>query len=647
MSLTDIGISGLLAAQKQMTVTSNNIANVNTPGYSRQEVQLTSISTSFPGAASVGSGVLVTDVRRLSDSFLTGQLRDSTSLYNQKSTHAQYMNQIDSYLGNESAIITAGLDQFFAAANAASVDPVSLAARQQVISEAVALSQRFNTVQEQLDSQSRLLGIQLETAASEANAYIHGIAGYNKQIQEALGNGSNPNDLMDKREQAIQNLAALTGINVLPQPDGMANVYLQSGHPLVLGTQTNELAVGSHPVDPNLSGMYLKTSASTIPLAGNLGGAIGGLQIYQSEVLPQIQNEIGRLAVIFSDNVNNIFAQGYDLDFHTGEATSQLMNDVNWLSAIDRVTPDVSNAGNARFSVNVSDMAALTGRAFDVTYDGTSFFVDGTNVGATLNGQTFEGLEFTVHDSSFAAGDSFQISFPLSGVPASDRVLATQGEATLLVAVDDSSKLQATNYVMRVNDAGTEYQVTRESDGRAVVPWTSIPAGPNTALTGVDGMDISWNAGALAAGDVYLIQPVRRGADEIGVAVDNARSLAFASADNSPGDNKNLQTIVDLQNIGLVSDGIVNGSVVDGGVNLGEGYTRLVGRIAVMTSQVTTELDTSQSLFEQARGARDGFSGVNLDEEAMSLVRAEQAYAASAQVISVAQSTFDTLLRMF
>ncbi|MTI12482.1 flagellar hook-associated protein FlgK [Sansalvadorimonas verongulae] len=644
MSLSNIGISGLLAAQKQMTVTSNNIANVNTPGYSRQEVQLTSISTSFPGAANSGNGVLVTDVRRLADSFLTGQLRDSISLYNQKSTNAQYMNQIDSYLGNESSIITAGLDQFFAAANAASVDPVSLAARQQVISEAVALSQRFNTVQEQLDSQSRLLSVQLETASSEANAYIHGIAGYNKQIQEALSNGSNSNDLMDKREKTIQDLAALTGINVLPQPDGMVNVYLQSGHPLVLGTQTNTLKVGAHPVDPNIAGMYLEASSTTIPLSENLGGAIGGLQNYQGGVLPQIQNEIGRLAVVFSDNVNKLLVGGYDLDGNRGEASSQLMNDVNWLPAADRVSPAASNSGTGRFSVNVQKMHELTGRTFDVTYDGTDFFVDGSNIGSTLDGYTFEGLEFSVHDTSFSANDTFQVSFPLSGIPAGDRVLATNGDATVLVAVNDTSMLQATNYVLRVE--GGNYRITRESDGKEVSSGTA--PSPGDPAISFDGLQFSVNGTeTLDDGDIYLIQPVRRGADEIGVAVDNARSLAFAADPNSPGDNKTLQAIVDLQNKGLVSDGLVNGSVVDGGVNLGEGYTRLVGRVAVMTSQVKTELDTSQSLYEQARDARDGYSGVNLDEEAMSLVRAEQAYAASAQVISVAQSTFDTLLRMF
>ncbi|WP_281647147.1 flagellar hook-associated protein FlgK [Parendozoicomonas sp. Alg238-R29] len=651
MSLTDIGISGLLTAQKTMAVTSNNIANVNTQGYSRQEVQLSSISTNFPGSASAGSGVLVTDVRRLANSFLIGQLRDSTSLYNQKSTSAQYMNQIDSYLGNESSVITKGLDKFFAAANAASVDPVSLAARQQVISEAVSLSQRFNTVQEQLDSQSRLLSVQVETATSEASAYIQGVAGYNKQIQEALSNGSTPNDLMDKREKTIQDLAALTGITVLPQPDGMVNVYLQSGHPLVLGTQTNALKVGNHPVDPNIAGLFLETSNSTIPLAGNLGGAIGGLQDYQTSVLPQVQNEVGRLALVFSDNVNKLLGQGYDLDGHQGEATSQLMNDVNWLPANNRVSSDVSNAGNARFSVNVSDMSALTGDTFEVRYDGTNFTLH-DDTGASIAGpwmsldsQTFQGLEFAVHDASFSAGDSFQISFPLSGVPAADRVLAAEGDATLLVAVDDSSKLQATNYVLRVD--GSNYQITRESDGKVVVPWASVPAGPNNDLQGFDGLDISLNKGALNNGDIYLIQPSRRAADEIGVAVDNARALAFAEIPDSAGDNKQLQKLVDLQNAGLVSDGVVNGSVVDGGVSLGEGYTRLVGRVAVMTSQVKTELDTSQSLFEQTRDARDGFSGVNLDEEAMNLVRAEQAYAASAQIISVAQSTFDTLLRLF
>ncbi|CAM3441473.1 flagellar hook-associated protein FlgK [Parendozoicomonas haliclonae] len=651
MSLSDIGISGMLTAQKQLTVTSNNIANVNTIGYSRQEVLLSAIATTSPGQASTGNGVVVTDVRRLADSFLIGQLRDSVTLYNEKMVSSQYMTQMDSYLGNESSIITAGLDQFFAAANAASVDPASLPARQQLISEAIALSQRFNTVQDQLDSQSRLLTIQLDTATAQANSYIESIAGFNQQIQAALSNGSNPNDLMDQREQAIQELATLTGLNVLPQPDGMVNVYLTSGYPLVLGSQTNTLSVGQHPVDPNLAGIYLNTSASTIPLTANLGGTIGGLQSYQSDILPQVQNEIGRLAIIFSDNVNSLLAGGYDLDGHQGEPTSQLMNDVNWLSSVDRIKPDINNTGDARLSLDVLDMAALkpggnytltvTGGNYDIT-DDTGASV-ATGLVADINTAGFDGLGLTLHGGTLADGDVYELNFPISGIPAADRVLATNGNDTLLLAVDDSSMLQASNYVLTVN--GGNYQIARQSDG-LVVSNGAVPAAGSAPIE-FDGLKLSLNEGTLEDGEVYLLQPARRAADEIGVAVENARSLAFASEAGSLGDNTQLQALVDLQNAELVSDGVINGQVVDGGVSLGEGYTRLVGRMAVMTSQVNTELQTSQSLYEQARDARDGYSGVNLDEEAMMLVRAEQAYAASAQVISVAQSTFDTLLRMF
>lgn len=645
MSLLEIGKSGILASQAALNVTSNNVANANTAGYSRQRVAFSPVATTLPGYVSRGTGVLAGDITRIANSYLTNQVWDSTTLSSQKNILNQYLSELDKLLGNKSTSLSDGINNFYTALNAASVSPTSLSARQQVITSAQTLVARFNNLGQQLEKQNGLLLRQMDTSAQKVNSLTQSIANYNDIIRTSATGGRPPNNILDSRDQAVAELSELLGVTVLEQADGSFNIYLQSGQPLVLGDQANQLEVRPNPNDPRQSEVRLSTTNSTLTLGDNLGGLIGGLQDYQQNVLGKIMNELGRVALVMSEEMNKVLTQGYDLDGHQGEPGNYLFKDINWLSQTDRIVK-TAGTGNAVLGLNVTNSTALLDQNYRLVvgaggsytiYDAASAVVT-SGAGLSPGGiVSFNGLELKLHSGALTNGDTYELRMPLTGSPAATRAVelnrAGGSTGTMLVEIADTSKVTTSDYDLTVN-AGPpdQYTIIRKSDGTT---WTGNVTDFATGVS-IDGLKIMVNGGTLAAGDRFILQPTREGASTIKVMMESPRDLSF-SGTGSAGDNGNLQKVLELQNKSLLL----------GDLTLGGSYTQLVGTVGVLAAQAKTEAESSASLLKQAEAARNSVSGVNLDEEAVNLMRFQQAYSANAQIISVSKSTFDALLRMF
>lgn len=543
MSLTQIGVSGLLASQQSLNITSNNIANAETKGYNRQTTQYVPTYTLYPGIGSVGTGVNTGSVERITNGFLTAQLWESQSWQAETNTYATYMNELDQWLGSDSTALGGGFENFFTAMNGASVDPFSPAARQVVLSESQGLVRQFNALYDQIEAQGELLGKQLSAATATANSLLTNIAGFNDQLR-TLSVGDQPaNELFDQRELAVLELSELLGVNVLDQPDGTINIYLKSGQPLLLSDQPNQIDVSGLVGSVDGFELSLSVGNNTLNLNGDLGGSIGGMMNYQSTVLKQAQNELGRLAMVMSDSINQQLKDGEDIN---GDPGVDLFRDLN--SPANAVYPLTSTS------------TAITG-----------------------------------------------------------------------LQIVDTGQLKASEYDFKVDSAGL-YTITRRSDGVQVL---SGDLSAETSPLTFDGISIDVDVNAVDQS--YRLAPTRYGARDMAVALSDPLQLAFAEAGKGPGDNSNLLKIIDLQ----------SASVVDGNKSLTEAYTQFVGDIAVQTSQAKTEAEGGTNLLHQTESAISSFSGVNLDEEAANLLRFQQLYSANAQIISVARSTFDSLLRMF
>lgn len=318
MSLLNNALSGTMAAQAALNATSQNVANAMTPGYTRQGVLLASVQPATMGAHAAGGGVTVSSLLRFADSYKSQQLWSAASGLAQYTAGQTYLTQIEQVMGDESGI-NGGLDTFFAALNAASVEPTSSPLRQAVITAADALAQRFNGLTQVLANQRAAIHQQRAAAVGQINTLATDVAALNKQIAAAQASGVNTSGLVDARDSKIDALAAMVGVQVVDQADGTRSVSLRSGQPLVVGSLASTLVVIGNPDgSQTLSLNFVKESFT---LASNgLGGQLGGLgDLEQNTLLPMTQS-ITDIASAMSSAVNAQLGAGFALDGTPGSA---------------------------------------------------------------------------------------------------------------------------------------------------------------------------------------------------------------------------------------------------------------------------------------------------------------------------------------
>ena len=319
MTMINNALSGALAAQVALTTTSHNIANVMTPGYTRQGALLASVGPLSAGKTAAGGGVAVSSLLRFSDSYKSQQLWHSASQKGMHGAATTYYTQLEQVLGDESASLDTGLDAFFSALNAASTDPTSSPLRQQVITSAGALVQRFNSLHQVMLNQRQSLAVQRDATLTQVNGLSSDIAALNQRIASTAALGGSTSSLMDARDNKIDELASLVGVQVVDQADGSRSVSLSNGVPLVSGslaaTFTQESAAdGSH----TLKVVFAK---ETFNFKGeSLGGQLGGIESYETDVLVPSMEVVSDLAEGLADSVNTQLAAGYKPDGSAGTA---------------------------------------------------------------------------------------------------------------------------------------------------------------------------------------------------------------------------------------------------------------------------------------------------------------------------------------
>jgi flagellar hook-associated protein 1 len=317
MSIVNNGLSGALAAQAALSASSQNIANVMTPGYTRQGVLLSTVIARQTGTLSAGDGVQVPSLIRFSDGYKMQQKWLAASDLAQYGVAQPYLTQLEQVVGDESSSINAGLDGFFGALNAASVEPSSNPLRQQVLTAADALAQRFNNLSQVLANQRTSIAQQRTSVVEQVNTVTADIADLNRRIALAQATGVNASGLIDARDARIDDLAAMVSVRSVDQPDGSRSVSLIGGQPLVVASSAATLSVQGNPDGSHtLQIVYAKESFTVT--GSRLGGQLGGLEEFESQVLQPLRQSITDIAVALSDNVNATLAAGYALDGTAG-----------------------------------------------------------------------------------------------------------------------------------------------------------------------------------------------------------------------------------------------------------------------------------------------------------------------------------------
>lgn len=320
MSLLNIGMSGLSAGHNSLVTTGNNIANVDTAGYSRQQsVQSTKGSIQY-GNVFIGTGTTLADVRRVYNAYLDSQLRTATSLNSEAASYNAQATPLDATLSDTNTGLTGVLQKFFTSMQGVSTSATDDTSRQSVLTGAQALSARFNSIAKQLNDQNTNLNGSLGDMADQVNKLSTTIATLNQKISELSTGTNQPNDLLDSRNEAVRQLSELVGTQVVERGSSY-DIYIGSGQPLVVGNTTNSLQTVPSQNDPSRMALQLNRGSSTIDVTSVIsGGEIGGLLTYRKEVLDPSLNELGRVALVVADQINSQQAQGIDKNGDFGAA---------------------------------------------------------------------------------------------------------------------------------------------------------------------------------------------------------------------------------------------------------------------------------------------------------------------------------------
>ncbi|GIU48769.1 flagellar hook-associated protein 1 [Shewanella sairae] len=366
MSMLNIGMSGLNASMAALTATSNNVSNAMVPGYSRQQVVMSSVGNGVYGS---GSGVMVDGVRRISDQYQVTQQWNATSGLGFAQTQASYFGQVEQVFGSEGNSISAGLDLLFASLNSAMEQPNEVALRQGVLNEAKALTQRFNSISEGLSSQVNQIEGQIHASAKEINAQLETIANFNQQIQTSNASGNVPLALLDARDAAIDDLSKVVDVNIVHDANNMVSISLAQGQPLLSGTTAAKIQVDPDAANPLFSKLSIEFGQSTFPLDEAAGGSLGALLDYRDNSLVDSMAFNNELAKTMADEFNATLAAGKDLNGNAGAPlfTYDPTNPAGSLKISANFKPDMlafGKDGTPGDNSNLKDLVELANKTF-------------------------------------------------------------------------------------------------------------------------------------------------------------------------------------------------------------------------------------------------------------------------------------------
>lgn len=668
-SLLNIGLTGLNASQAYLNTTSHNIANAATPGFHRQGLTQEARTPTLSAGLLFGQGTSITSVTRSYSQLLENQVMSADNRRAEFAVYNQFISQIDNLLADPDVGLTPGMNNFFAAMQSVSANPTNIAARQALISSAESLVARFQSIDARIAEVGQGVEEEITANLGTINSYAAAIAELNQRIivSQAAGGGSAANDLLDQRQQAIFELNNLVKVTALPQRDGSMSVFIGSGQALVMGNRAKEM-VKTQAVDEDGRQMLGMLGAGGVvtPVAEQLitGGSLGGLLAFRRDGLESVQGSLGLIATTLATAFNSQHKLGMDLN-------NMLGTDFFRLGPV-AVQPPTA----ATVSIDPERLGELTGASYSLQYDAAANEYVLTDL-ATGN-STRPALE-TLPDGSQRLRQDGLIISGLS-LPLGERAFlypTRSAAGSIGVNITDPRRVAAANPVAAnvVSPTGSSFAITlnplESSAGMALaVPPALTPTGE--VNFGAAAITLTENAGVFTlntASAGYTLAPATytpstdSGSTEFTLNGPNNFSVTFklsgipvvdplAGSDSiqlSPNaggvaDNRNAVLLGALQTEKLLYAAGPAGGSTQPTATLNNAYAQLVSRVGNKTREAQSGERTQNSLFEQARAARDSLSGVNLDEEAANLVRYQQTYQAAGRVMSVAQRLFDELL---
>ena len=625
--LLSTSVSGLLAFQQALDVTSNNIANASTPGYSVETANLTELPGQATAGGYVGSGVTVDGITRSYSELLAQQVRGSQASYSSLNTLATQATQVDNLLSASSTGITSGLQSFVNALQTVSGSPSSSAARQALLSQAQALAQQLTGYDAQISQYGSTLEQQISGDVTQVNTLASGIASLNTQIANDLaGTGQAPNQLMDQRDNLIDQLSQYVSVNTASEPNGMLDVYVGTGQAVVTGGTAQQLSTLPNQYNASELDIGITSGGGTADVTSEItGGELGGLIASRTQVLDPAQNALGQISVALATIVNQQQAAGMD---QTG-AAGQPMFTVGGVQTL----ASSANTGNATLTVTRTSLSALTSDDYTLRYSGAAWQLQDATTGqavalsgAGTSASPFQaaGISIIVNGAP-AAGDSFLVQ---------PTAAATAG---LAVAFTDPSQIAAASLAQ--TGVGAANTGTGTISAATVDPANWVPDTYTLTFTAANQYQVTSSAGTVVATGTYSAgAPISFEGAQVSVNGAPASGDSFtvrASTAADAGDNSNANALISALGAGSLGGGTTS---LSGAAN------NLIARIGIITQQAQSNAAAQQSVNQDATTARSNLSGVNLDDQAAKMLQYQQAYQAMAQVIQTSGQMFTSLI---
>lgn len=637
-ALSSIGLTAMNASYAALQTTSNNIANANTAGYSRQTAMVADAPSQFTGSGFIGSGVKVTTIARAYNSFLTTQAVGTASTAAADSARLGQLTQLQGVFPIGSGGLGAAAGNFLNAFVDVANNPSDSSARQVVISQAQQLASNFASAGDQLSSIQSGLSQTVKTSVASLNDMAKQVASLNSQISSLRGSGQPPNQLLDQRDQLVTKIASMINVTAIPADDGSVGLFIAGGQNLVLGNNANTVNAVADTFDPAKVMLTMTTGSTSTSIPSNSlsGGSISGLLNFQNNDLTAANNLLGQLATSISSATNQQQALGLNLG-QPASAGAPIFSVGTPLALAAS-----NNTGNATLSVTVSDGTQVQASDYSMKFDGSQYAITRNSDNSTVAGSPFsaaqmaagvqfDGVDLKLTGGAAASGDRFllqpvgQAAQNMSAVLSNPNGIAAASPFTGSVGVSNTgtatiASLTAVNpsyngtlgasFAFTDNAGGYSYTMSDGTTGTG--QWK---AGTPISLNGFQ-MSLS---GVPKSGDTITVSPTQS------VTSNNGNAVAFS----------NLGTATIVASAG----GGVAQSITDG-------YASALANIGVRVQGGQSASTASTAAATQAETSRSNNAGVNLDEEAAKLIQFQQSYQAAAKILQVAQQIFDSMLQM-
>lgn len=650
--ILNVGARALQANQVALQTAGNNIANVNTPGYSRQSVVLQAVEGQFTGGGYIGKGVDVQTIQRNFSAFLTRQSALAGSTQSADNIRADKLKQLEGvFEGGSNGLGAAVSDMLNAFSDVASA-PTDLTARTVALTRVDETAARMRASSQRLDDLQQGVTQELTQKADAVNSLAQSIAGVNGQIARAIGSGQPPNDLLDKRDQMVRELNTYVQTSSIAANDGTVGIFIGGSQALVLGTTASSVAILPDEFgDPLKSKLAINSNGQSVALDENTlgGGELSGLLRFQNSDLVQGRNLLGRLTLAVSTAMNEQHALGVDLDGIKGGnlfTPTVITNNVSKPVQAAPPAPLVTlNTGTATLTLSISDASKFAASDYEVNFssatagtitrrsDGKVFGFPQTPPTSSPILATLDGLNISMPSGTPAPGDRFLLkpfstsANTISGEFSTPRSLAVASPVAGAMGASNTGSLKLSSLLARSNPIALTPVTITFTGANSYTRSDEIPANATT---------FTYTSGQVIEGTIPATSPLSQWSLTL---QGSPKAGDTFTVEPQPAANSNLNAGNASAMMGLRDVAMFDGAA------LTDGYAGLISQIGIRAQSADYSAKVSSSIAANLETDRTGVSGVNLDEEAAKLLQYQQAYQASAKMIQIAQSIFDTLIQ--